>query len=368
MIKTKLPIYLFTGLAAILMASVAAYFSITGLAALFSAAAIPVIIMGSCIEFSKIVSTVWLHKFWKAKNYLITMLLSLMVLLSMAITSGGVYGYLTGSHAAQEAPAKQHELVINRYDQQIAAENERIDRNQKRLSSLDSIVSSTLTQEQGGSFADRVNRRQSSERTNIQKDIDQSYSRIDQLTSQKLEETQKQSESDVKLGAVKYLAGLFGADPTQAVMYFTLIMVLLLDPFAIVLVIATQIAYERRNSDLKIIPEDQDIIDESPPKMTFDEYQNLNIGQEDDIVDDEELDAEVVAENLIEDEKFVDFFNDEEMKGYITDSEEDVITKIDEVVNTENLSGNEKVEQVLKVLDSTLSPERMKEVKKRWLD
>lgn len=366
MIKIKLPIYLFTGLAAILMASVAAFFSITGLAALFSAAAMPVIIMGSCIEFSKIVSTVWLHKFWKAKNYIITMLLSLMVLLSMAITSGGVYGYLTGSHAAQEAPAKQHELVINRYDQQIAAENERIDRNQKRLSSLDSIVSSTLTQERGGSSADRVNRRQSNERENIQKDIDQSYSRIDQLTSQKLEETQKQSESDVKLGAVKYLAGLFGADPTQAVMYFTLIMVLLLDPFAIILVIATQIAYERRNDHLKITLEKQEIIDNSPPKMTLEEYQNLHVDQ-DDIIDDGMI-VESIEETPIDDEKFVDFFNDEEMKGYITDAEEDVITKIDEVVNTENLSGNEKVEQVLKVLDSTLSPERMKEVKKRWLD
>lgn len=394
MTKFSIPLYIFTGLAAIAMAGVAAFFSITGLAALYAAAAIPVIVMGSCIEFSKIISTVWLHHFWKKSNFLMVGALLFMVVASMAVTSGGVYGYLTGSHASQEAPNQQKQMVITRYDQQIKVENDKVARFQERLKSLDGIVTTSMTQgTRGGVSADRINRRQSSERKQIQDELDATYKRIDELSAQKLTVSQEQAESEAKLGAVKYLAALFGADPSNAVMYFTLIMVLLLDPFAIILVIATQIAYDHRKMEKQsvvkkgrtlvvpeITPEVKEILDtnndetlgealdrvgfvpSSGERLIVEETPEPEIQKSE--IEIEEIQPEIQPTP----EKIVDFFNDEEVKQSINQAEDETIVKIDEVVNTRDITDNEKVEQVIQALQSTLPPERIEEVKKRWLD
>ena len=362
--KFSIPLYIFTGLAALAMAGVAAFFSITGLASLYTAAAIPVIVMGSCIEFSKIVSTVWLHEFWKKSNFLMVGILTCMVAASMAVTSGGVYGFLTGSHASQEAPNQQKQMIIDRYDQQLKVEQDKITRNQERLQSLDSIVTTSLTQGNfGGKSADSINRRQKIERSTIQTDIDEAYKRVDVLSAEKLKVTQEQAESEVKLGAVKYLAALFGADPSNAVMYFTLVMVLLLDPFAIILVIATQIAYENRKTRPvvdtptdEILP-NEDLLEQPTPPVEY--------------IDEAEEAEEVLTEPgevPSSDGRIIDFFNDENIKNSMEQAEDSAIIKIDELVNSASISDNEKVEQVIKALDSTLPPERMEEVKKRWLD
>ena len=379
--KFSIPIYFFTGLAAVSMACVAAFFSITGLAALYAAAAVPVIVMGSCIEFSKIVSTVWLHHFWKKSNFLMVGTLMIMVVASMAVTSGGVYGYLTGSHASQEAPNQQKQLIADRIDKQLAAEQDKITRYQDRLKSLDDIVSTSLTQgKYSSSAADRINRRQATERKQIQEEIDATYKRIDELSAQKLDVNQEQSMSEAKLGAVKYLAALFGADTSNAVMYFTLIMVLLLDPFAIILVIATQVAYDHRkktsesvetqksigSETLDEIVEKKDAEEELPPSIQIDNDLTTKVTLE------ESIDHILPPDNIetIEDkkEKIVDFFNDDEIKDGINNAEDETIIRIDEVVNSSNISDDEKVAQVLNALGTTLSPDRMEEVKKRWLD
>lgn len=395
MTKFSIPLYIFTGLAAIAMAGVAAFFSITGLAALYAAAAVPVIVMGSCIEFSKIISTVWLHHFWKKSNFLMVGALLFMVVASMAVTSGGVYGYLTGSHASQEAPNQQKEMVITRYDQQIKVENDKVARFQERLKSLDGIVTTSMTQgTRGGVSADRINRRQSTERKQIQDELDATYKRIDELSAQKLTVSQEQAESEAKLGAVKYLAALFGADPSNAVMYFTLIMVLLLDPFAIILVIATQIAYDHRKLSKdptvkkgrtlvipEITPEVKEILDTNDDETLGEALDRVGFvpSSGDRLVVEEipepasepELEIkEIEPEPEVQStpEKIVDFFNDEEVKESINQAEDETIVKIDEVVNTRDISDNEKVEQVIQALKSTLPPERIEEVKKRWLD
>ena len=352
MFKFSIPVYILTGLAAIAMASVAAFFSITGLAALYAGAAGAVIMMGSTIEFSKIISTIWLHKFWKQGNYVVVGLLTAMVLASMAVTSGGVYGFLTGSHASQEAPASQNQLIIDRYDQEITVEKDKIARDQKRIESLDNIVSTSLIQKNGGSGADRINRRQGSERSTIQAEIDDSYKHIDTLSASKLTSSQQQVQSEAKLGAVKYIAALFGADPSKAVMYFTVVMVMLLDPFAITLVIATQIAYEKR--DVPFIPE------KTEPEIENDVTYEPEPEIENDVTCEPEPEP-------VQNTKLFDFFNDSEIQNTMSTADEETIDKIGEVVNTENINDDEKVEQVLRALGGAVSPAQIEEARNRWL-
>ena len=74
---------------------VAEYYSIMGLAAIFSAAVLPVIIMGVALGASKLVATVWLKVNWKRAPVPIKSYLMIAILVLMFITSMGIFGYLS---------------------------------------------------------------------------------------------------------------------------------------------------------------------------------------------------------------------------------------------------------------------------------
>ena len=76
---------------AILLSCVAAYYSVAGLTAIFSAATIPVIIMGGSLELGKIVATVWLHNNWRRAGFLFKAYLVPAVMLLMLLTSMGIF-------------------------------------------------------------------------------------------------------------------------------------------------------------------------------------------------------------------------------------------------------------------------------------
>jgi cytochrome b subunit of formate dehydrogenase len=61
--KTSIFIAWLTLLTALTISGVAIYYSVSGLAAIFSAAVIPIIIMGGVLEVSKLVTAVWLHRY-----------------------------------------------------------------------------------------------------------------------------------------------------------------------------------------------------------------------------------------------------------------------------------------------------------------
>ena len=50
---------------------IAAYYSIVGLAAIFAASVIPVIVMGSALEVGKLVSVAYLHQKWDEVPFLL---------------------------------------------------------------------------------------------------------------------------------------------------------------------------------------------------------------------------------------------------------------------------------------------------------
>ena len=254
-----LPLYSVTGTSAILLAGVAAYFSITGLGALYAASFYTIIVMGTAIEISKLAATFWLHRNFKNHPF-IGSIFAVVILLAMVVTSGGVYGYLTRGHLDQKQPIAQAELQIDRLENQILSETQNINREQSRLDQLDAIIA-TLNQYDKISGPDgsrAVREQQIPERTDIQQSIDRSYELVDQYQEQLLGLQSQVADVEGKLGPIKYLAVLFGLEPDQTVRYFTLLIVILLDPFAIILVIATSIAYTRHQQEhgkLKNLPD-----------------------------------------------------------------------------------------------------------------
>ena len=137
---------------ALTISGVAIFYSVSGLAAIFSAAVIPIIIMGGVLEVSKLVTAVWLHKYWKEATWWLKGYLSIAVLVLMLITSIGIFGFLSKAHDTASGNATEAIATVTRIDGQIAREENRIKILEDRINGLQSgdgfDVSGSITQQQ----------------------------------------------------------------------------------------------------------------------------------------------------------------------------------------------------------------------------
>jgi hypothetical protein len=148
-----------TLLVALTISGIAIYYSVAGLVAIFAAAAIPIIIMGSALEVGKLVTAVWLHKYWHRAVWWMRIYLSTAVLVLMFITSMGIFGFLSKAHIEQTAAAQEQAALLERFDIEVARQQEIIARAEQRI----------------------INAEQAAERedTGIQEKIDAEQERID---------------------------------------------------------------------------------------------------------------------------------------------------------------------------------------------
>jgi hypothetical protein len=164
---------------ALTISGVAIFYSVSGLAAIFSAAVIPIIIMGGVLEVSKLVTAVWLHRYWQIATWWLKAYLSIAVVVLMLITSIGIFGFLSKAHDTASGNATEAIATVTRIDGQIAREENRIEILEDRITGISSgtrfDVTSSITQQEtirDGAW-DRV-----------QDDIDYAQGQIDRLRDQ----------------------------------------------------------------------------------------------------------------------------------------------------------------------------------------
>lgn len=124
---------LLTFLMALAISGVAIYYSVAGLVAIFAAAPIPIIIMGSVLEIGKLVTAVWLHRYWHRARWWLKLYLSVAVLVLMFITSMGIFGFLSKAHIEQTAAAEAQVAQLERIDEEVARQRELIARAEQRI-------------------------------------------------------------------------------------------------------------------------------------------------------------------------------------------------------------------------------------------
>jgi len=144
---------------ALSISAVAIYYSIAGLVAIFAAAAVPIMIMGGVLEVGKLVTAVWLHKYWSQAKWWLKYYLATAVLVLMFITSMGIFGFLSKAHIEQTSAGEESVAQV----EQITSEVNRLEAIIKRAD--DKIK----TLETSGTGAD----------ANIQSQIDKEQERID---------------------------------------------------------------------------------------------------------------------------------------------------------------------------------------------
>lgn len=129
-------------LVALTISAVAGYYSIVGLATLFAAAAIPVIIMGATLEVAKLVTASWLYNNWKKIPFLMKSYFTIAVLVLMFITSMGIFGFLSKAHIEQTGDAAQYTARLDQIPDEVIRIDNSITRKEEEITKLTTKESS----------------------------------------------------------------------------------------------------------------------------------------------------------------------------------------------------------------------------------
>ena len=127
-----------TLITALCISAVAIYYSVAGLVAIFAAAALPIMIMGGVLEVSKLVTAVWLHKYWKQATWWLKTYLSVAVFVLMLITSMGIFGFLSKAHIEQTAQSTDNIARVETLQSEINRQNAILERAETRIRQLES--------------------------------------------------------------------------------------------------------------------------------------------------------------------------------------------------------------------------------------
>ena len=269
---------LFTLLTALAISAVAAFYSIVGLMAIFSASALSIAVMGIVLEIGKLVTASWLYQNWKRVPFLLKSYLTIAVVILMFITSMGIFGYLSKAHIDQGSGTSELYVKVERLDNRIASERKIITRAEKQLSALDSALDKYL---ELGAVSKGLKKRedQEQERNALIDNINNAQGRIDKLLDEKSEYKLQINSFEVEVGPLKYISALVYGDEAldyidTAVRGVILILVFVFDPLAVLLIIAANISFAEYNEKRKRALARKNRVPKGAIKTTVSEEQN----------------------------------------------------------------------------------------------
>jgi hypothetical protein len=234
-------------LSAIALSSVAAYYSIMGLVAIFSGAVTSIAVMGGVLEVSKLVVTSWLYRNWKETPRLLKAYFITAIIVLMLITSMGIFGYLSKAHLEQGMSSGNASAEVALLDEKIIIQKENINAARKTLSQLDSQVDATLsrsTDTAGAVSSSSIRRGQAKERTRLIEEIGASQKEVARLNEERAPKASELRKVEAEVGPIKYIAALIYDDSQdtntleKAVRVIILMLVFVFDPLAVLMFIA----------------------------------------------------------------------------------------------------------------------------------
>mgnify|MGYP005684166959 FL=1 len=246
-------ITLFTALA---ISAVAAFYSIVGLMAIFSASALSIAIMGAVLEVGKLITASWLYQNWKTVPKVLKYYLTTAVVVLMFITSMGIFGYLSKSHIDAGTNTSQLTVKLDRINSRITSEQKVIDRAERQLENLDKALERYV---ELGAVSKGLDRRekQEEERETLTNMVNKSQLKIDEYLDEKSKYELEIKNFEVEVGPLKYISALVYGDKAldyldKAVRAVILILVFVFDPLAVLLVVAANISINDYNNKRRL--------------------------------------------------------------------------------------------------------------------
>ena len=239
---------LFTALA---ISAVAAYYSIIGVIAIFSAAVIPIAVMGGVLELGKLVTASWLYHYWKKVPKLLKTYLISAVVILMFITSMGIFGFLSKAHIEQTTITSDKSLEISSVQSEIERHKKDIFRAEQSLQLLDNAL---IKYTDLGAVTKGLNARkeQQGERDELNESIQSATDKIATLTKKQFRLKKEQLQIQSEVGPIRYIAELIYGESTQSVLedavrWVIIIIVFVFDPLAVLLLISANITLKEES-------------------------------------------------------------------------------------------------------------------------
>lgn len=243
---------LLLGFTSLFVAGCAAFFSVLGIATLFAGSFFQVAVMASSLELGKLVATSFLYRYWTKTALLLKLYLIFAILILMAITSLGIFGYLSAAYQVNSAKFSQIDSQIVLIEQQKQSSDQEIEQNNTRISTLNQ---SRVSQEQ------RLPTMSRQAAAPIYADIERAASEIKSLQERnQLLQNQKIDKDDQTIllkseyaktkdiGTFKFVADVFDRPLDTVVIAFIAVLIVVFDPLAVTLILAFNIVVGRKIS------------------------------------------------------------------------------------------------------------------------
>lgn len=224
---------------AVALASVSGFFGVTGMTAIFAAAVVPVMVMTGVLEAAKLVTAAWLARHWHAAPLLLRLPLVGMTLLLMALTAIGTFGFLSRAHLDHQIAANE---TIDRdaapLEQRITQAESAVRDLDGRILQLDDMVK-VATARGRTKLAMALVADQSRSRDNLLAQRQAAAAHLSDLRVEQAGIDARRARIGNEVGPALYVAKLFGSSDIEGtVRLITALLVLALDPLAVLLTIA----------------------------------------------------------------------------------------------------------------------------------
>ena len=231
--------HIYLGIAALLIAGSAGFFSVFGLSKLFAGAALSVIIMAGSLEFGKLVTAAFLYRYWDKinlfqKTYLMTAVITLVL-----ITSAGIFGYLSNAYQGATVTFEKQSNQLLAYEDRL----EQLLEDKEFLKEELDIQVSDLPD----NYITAKRKLREEYNPRIQSVNDEILRVKGEVGDLKVELV----ETGVDVGPAIYLARTFDTDVDSVVKFFIFILIFVFDPLAVMLVVAFNQALILREEKLK---------------------------------------------------------------------------------------------------------------------
>ena len=253
-------------LSALSVSASAAFYSVFGLSKLFAGASYQVMVMATSLEFAKLVVASLLYQYWSTINKWLRLYLSLAVFVLILITSGGIYGFLSGAY--QETATKSELLdkglkVIELKQTRFEEEKTDLSIEKEQLNTSISDLRSSLSNPAQVQYIDKnsgqlITTTSSSTRKTLEKELEKAIIDRDKLNDklgsiqdtllkldQEILNLEISNEDQRELGPLKYLSEVSGYPMSKVVNWFLLLIIFVFDPLAIAMVIAANFAFSQ---------------------------------------------------------------------------------------------------------------------------
>jgi hypothetical protein len=205
------------------------------------------------LEVSKLAGTVWLKQNWTRAPYFIRAYLLAAIAILMLITSMGIFGFLSKAHSDQSLVSGDVQSRIAIYDEKIKTSKDNIEANRKALRQMDEAVDQVMgrsSDEKGADKAVQLRRSQQKERVRLQSEIAAEQKNVAAISEERAPIAAEVRKVEAEVGPIKYIASfIYGDNPDanvleKAVTWVIIIIVIVFDPLAVILLLASQYSFQ----------------------------------------------------------------------------------------------------------------------------